>query len=330
VSPSDVSVVVTVKNEASAIHGLLDSLRSQTTPPSEVVVVDGGSTDGTVQRIESYRPRLPLQLLIREGSNISQGRNAAIRAAKGQIIASTDAGVRLVPKWLEELTLPLQEDASLDVVSGFFLPDPQTVFERAMGATVLPVEGDVDPQRFLPSSRSVAFRRDAWQEVGGYPEWLDFCEDLVFDFALRDAGRKFHFAPQAVAYFRPRGSLRPFGRQYYRYARGDGKADLWRKRHAIRYLTYLVGIPLVVTLGVVQHPMWWLLLLLGAAAYLWTPYRRLWPLIRDLSRLAKTKAVLWVPIIRVWGDVAKMVGYPVGLLWRMRHAGDIPRCQRGG
>jgi glycosyltransferase involved in cell wall biosynthesis len=329
VSHSDVSVIVTVKNEASAIHGLLDSLRSQTIPPSEVVIVDGGSTDGTVERIESYRPRLHLKLLLREGTNISRGRNEAVRAAKGEIIASTDAGVRLVADWLEELTRPLQEDASLDVVSGFFLPDPQTVFERAMGATVLPVEGDVDPQHFLPSSRSVAFRREAWEKVGGYPEWLDFCEDLVFDFALRDAGRKFHFAPQAVAYFRPRGSLRAFGQQYYQYARGDGKADLWRKRHAIRYLTYLSGIPLVLALGVILHPLAWTLLLVGAAAYLWTPYRRLWPLLRDLSLGDRVKAILSVPIIRLWGDVAKMVGYPVGVLWRIRHAGDIPRLQIG-
>jgi GT2 family glycosyltransferase len=228
--------------------------------------------------------------------------------------------VRLVPHWLEELTRPLQEDASLDVVSGLFLPDPQTVFETAMAATVLPVETEVDPQSFLPSSRSVAFRREAWQEVGGYPEWLDFCEDLVFDFALLDAGRKFTFAPQALVYFRPRGSLRAFSRQYYQYARGDGKANLWPRRHAIRYLTYLLGVPLVFALGVVQHPLWWSLLLVGAAAYLRTPYRRLRPLIRGLSLLDLLKGVLWVPVIRVWGDLAKMVGYPVGVVWRRRNS----------
>lgn len=325
-SPSDVSIIVTVKNEASSIGRLLDTLRSQTISPSEVVIVDGGSTDGTLERIASHRPRLPIRLLIREGANISQGRNEAIRAAKGEIIASTDAGVRLVPHWLEELTRPLQEDASLDVVSGFFLPDPQTVFETALGATVLPAEGDVDPQSFLPSSRSVAFRREAWQEVGGYPEWLDFCEDLVFDFALLEAGRKFTFAPQALVYFRPRGSLRDFSRQYYRYARGDGKADLWRRRHAIRYFTYLLVLPLVTIMGQVLHPLWWSLLLVGAAAYLWTPYRRLRPSIRDLSFLDKAEAILWVPIIRFWGDVAKMAGYPLGLIWRIRHKSKRTAC----
>jgi glycosyltransferase involved in cell wall biosynthesis len=319
VGSSDVSVIVTVKNEASTIDRLLDSLAQQTLLPSEVVIVDGGSTDGTVERIESNPQRLPIKILLRPATNISQGRNEAIRAASGAIIASTDAGVQLVPEWLEELTHPLREDPSVEVVSGFFLPDPQTVFERAMGATVLPVEAEIDPDRFLPSSRSVAFRKEAWEKVGGYPEWLDFCEDLVFDFALRGAGYRFLFAPEAVAYFRPRSSLTSFGRQYFQYARGDGKADLWRRRHAIRYATYLLAIPLLTVLGLVHHPLWWVPLVLGAAAYLWTPYRRLRPLVAGLSLPDKVEATLWVPIIRVWGDVAKMVGYPVGVWWRIRH-----------
>jgi glycosyltransferase involved in cell wall biosynthesis len=319
VSSSDVSVIVTVKNEASTIEGLLDSLGQQTVRPSEVVIVDGGSTDGTVERIENNPQRLPIKLLLRPGTNISQGRNEAIRAASGEIIASTDAGVRLVPQWLEELTRPFREDPSVGVVSGFFLADPQTVFERAMGAAVLPVEADIDPDRFLPSSRSVAFRKTAWEQVGGYPEWLDFCEDLIFDFALREAGCKFVFTPEAVAYFRPRPSLAAFGRQYFQYARGDGKADLWRKRHAIRYATYLIALPLFGILGLVHHPLWWVPLVLGAAAYLWTPYRRLRPWVAGLSLPDKAKAVLWVPIIRIWGDVAKMLGYPVGVWWRIRH-----------
>jgi glycosyltransferase involved in cell wall biosynthesis len=319
VSSSDVSVIVTVRNEASTIEGLLNSLAQQTLLASEVVIVDGGSTDDTVERIENYPQHLPITVLVREGTNISEGRNEAIGAAHGEIIASTDAGVRLVRHWLEELTEPLEKDPSIDVVSGFFLPDPQTVFERAMGATVLPVSDEIDRESFLPSSRSVAFRKKVWEQVGGYPEWLDFCEDLVFDFALRDAGCRFSFAPEAVAFFRPRSSLQAFGRQYFQYARGDGKADLWRKRHAIRYLTYLVGFPLLTVLGLVHHPLWWVPLVVGAAAYLWTPYKRLGPMLQDLSLPDKVKAILWVPIIRLWGDLAKMVGYPAGVWWRIRH-----------
>jgi len=314
-----VSVIATVKNEAQTVPRLLDSLAAQTRPPDEVIIVDGGSTDGTVEVLEEYAAEgiLPLRVLVRPGANISQGRNAAIAEARGEIIASTDAGVRLSPNWLEELIKPFEQERELHAVSGFFLPDPQTVFETAMGATVLPVLADVNPAKFLPSSRSVAFRKEAWERVGGYPEWLDYCEDLVFDFKLRELG-PFAFAPRAVAYFRPRTSLGAFFKQYYRYARGDGKADLWRIRHAIRYSTYLIAVPIIFLAGLWRTPLWWLLYLVGGAAMFWTPYKRLWPMIQGYSLADKLKAILWVPIIRVTGDIAKMMGYPVGVLWRLR------------
>ena len=315
-----VSVIATVKNEAQTVHRLLDSLAAQTRPPDEVVIVDGGSTDGTVEVLEEYAAggALPLKVLVRPGTNISQGRNAAIAETTGEIIASTDAGVRLSPNWLEELVKPFEKNRELYVVSGFFAPDPQSVFETALGATVLPVLADVKPDKFLPSSRSVAFRKEAWKRVGGYPEWLDYCEDLVFDFKLRELG-PFAFAPRALAYFRPRKSLGDFFQQYYRYARGDGKADLWRVRHAIRYATYLIALPAIFLLGLWRTPLWWLLFLAGGAIMFWTPYKRLWPMIKNYSLADKIKAILWAPIIRVMGDMAKMVGYPVGVLWRLRY-----------
>jgi glycosyltransferase involved in cell wall biosynthesis len=317
-----VSVIVTVKNEEESIRRLLDSLAAQTRPPDEVVVVDGGSSDGTVEILQSYSAagRLPLRFLVRPGANISAGRNAAIEAASGEIIASTDAGVRLSPRWLEELLRPFVQHSGEGLMgaSGFFLPDPQTVFEVAMGATVLPVVEDIDPQRFLPSSRSIAFRKEAWAAAGRYPEWLDYCEDLVFDFRLRDLYGPFPFVPEALVYFRPRSSLRAFFLQYYHYARGDGKADLWRKRHAIRYLTYLLVGPLLLALSVLHSPAWLLALLVGGGAMVWTPYRRLGPHIRHYRLGDRLRTILWVPVIRVAGDIAKMSGYPVGLVWRWR------------
>ncbi len=188
-----------------------------------------------------------------------------------------------------------------------------------MGATVLPTLADVDPARFLPSSRSVAFTRSAWQAAGGYPEWIDYCEDLIFDLRVRAACGPFGWAPGALAHFRPRGSLRGYFKQYYRYARGDGKADLWRKRHAIRYVTYLVGLPALLALGLARSPLWWLALGAGFAAYCRTPYRRLLPYLPRLSVRDRLCASLWVPVIRVTGDVAKMLGYPAGWAWRVRN-----------
>ena len=97
-----ISVITTVKNEGESIHRLLDSLAAQTRAPDEVVVCDGGSTDGTLDALRA-ETRLPLKVIVRPGANISQGRNAAIAEATGEVIACTDAGVVLAPEWLQEL-----------------------------------------------------------------------------------------------------------------------------------------------------------------------------------------------------------------------------------
>jgi glycosyltransferase involved in cell wall biosynthesis len=324
-----VSVIVTVKNESRSVTPLLESLCGQTRQPDEVVIVDGGSTDDTLQELQVWERRLPLRVLVEPGCNISRGRNIAISAAHGPIIASTDAGVRAEPSWLASLLSPFSTEGSAEippvVACGFFVPEARTAFEMAMGATVLPVLGDVKPERFLPSSRSVAFPKSAWEAIGGYPEWLDYCEDLILDLRLRARGYRFVFVPNAVVHFRPRGTWGAFFRQYYRYARGDGKADLWRKRHALRYLAYGFALPLMLYLAIAHSALWLVPLLLGAVAMFWTPYKRLLPALAALESRERLRAVVWVPLIRVTGDVAKMLGYPVGLYWRRRHRQEIPR-----
>ena len=265
-----ISVIATVYNEGENMQRLFDSLVAQTRQPDEIVICDGGSSDNTVDYARAYADdgRLPmLQVFAEPGANISRGRNLAIEAATNSIIAVTDAGVRLNKKWIEELVKPWEEadgkepDGESPIgVAGFFWPDVDGPFQTAMAATVLPLTDDIDPDKFLPSSRSVAFTKDAWQAAGGYPEWLDYCEDLLFDFAINaqkpSAPSAFAWAPNAIAYFQPRTSLHSFWRQYYLYARGDGKADLWRKRQLVRYVTYLFLLPPSGRICFVWRPLW--------------------------------------------------------------------------
>ena len=78
------ALIVTVLNEAATIDALLESIAAQTRPPDEVVVVDGGSTDGTWERLQRGRTRLPLHVLRAPGANIARGRNLAIEADDGR------------------------------------------------------------------------------------------------------------------------------------------------------------------------------------------------------------------------------------------------------
>ena len=318
-----VAVIVTVRNEEHTITALLESLIAQTCPPDEVVVVDGGSEDKTVQVLRAYQHRLPLKIRVCPGVNISQGRNIAIRETTAPIIASTDAGVRLSPHWLEHLTAAWRRGENPPAVAGFFSPDPRTPFELALAATTLPLPEEIDPARFLPSSRSVAFTRTTWEAVGGYPEWLRYSEDVVFDLRVRGRVGDFAWAPEAVVFFRPRSSVGAFFRQYRNYAFGDGQADLWRHRHLVRYLTYMVVLPLGVWLGVTVHPGFLFVLLVGGLAYCRRPWWRLWRLNGSWSWREKLLAALWVPLLRLVGDVAKMIGYPQGVWWRWQHRGNV-------
>ena len=318
-----ISLIATVLNEGESIRGLLDSIAAQTRSPDEIVIVDGGSSDDTAAIIRAYQGKLPLRLLVEEGSNISQGRNVAIKAARGDIIAVTDAGVRLEADWLERITQPLRQDARVNVVGGFFQADPKSGFEIALGAASLPLASEIDPASFLPSSRSIAFRKEAALAVGLYPEWLDYCEDLIFDLRLRRRYGPAAFEEGALVHFRPRASLRSFFRQYYHYARGDGKADLWRKRHLIRYLAYLLLLPAIVMAGAAIHPLLWLALPLAGLVYLRQPYRRLPTLMRRADGGSSGRwlyCLVAIPWLRMVGDIAKMLGYPAGWLWRLRQS----------
>ena len=327
---SDVSLVCTMLNEADAVADLMQTVAGQTMRPREVIIVDGGSRDGTQLHVEWWHGRLgcPLRLIERPGVTIAMGRNIGIAAARSSIVAITDAGVRLDPRWLETIIAPFADEA-ISVSAGFFVADPRTTFEVAMGATVLPLLDEIDPATFLPSSRSVAVRKSAWASVGGYPEWLDYCEDVVFDLALRETGQRVAFAPGAIARFRPRGTMRSFWHQYFRYARGDGKAGLWPKRHAIRYLTYggLLGLLLLGKRGAPAWP----LVIAAAGCHLRRPYIRLRPVFGGLSTMQRVQVIVLVPLIRAIGDVAKLCGYPVGVFSRLRQHGlgwtwrDAPR-----
>lgn len=302
-----VSLITTVKDAGDAIGPFLASLAAQSRPPDETIVVDGGSTDGTLGRL---REAEGLTVISEPGANIARGRNAAIAAATHDAIAVTDADCELEPEWLERLLAPLE--AGADVAMGFYRPITGSFLASCMAAVNLPGAGEIDPARFMPSSRSVAFLRPAIEAAGGYPEWLDIGEDMVVNHRWRELGLDLRFAPDAVVRWRLRSSLRDTWTQYFRYARGDAIAGMHAERHAMRFGVYGLALFAWGTQGVVRKAA----TLAGAGAYVATPMRRAHSNF-DAPAL-RAGAALAVPALMAFVDSAKMAGYLAGLR-RGRH-----------
>ena len=240
---SEVGLVVTTLNEQEGLPRWWDGLAQQTRQPDRIVIVDGGSTDGTLGMLSALAEMDPRVTVVScPGAGISAGRNRAIEElACHAIVAVTDLGTVADPDWLERLVQPLLAGES-EVASGFFRPGGTTSMERVIAACTTPTLGEVDADAFLPSSRSVAFLKSAWVSVGGYPEHLEVCEDLVFDLALRGQGARFRFVPGAQVVWTARPTLPSFFRQYRRYARGDARAGRWAVRQRVRYVSYGGGV----------------------------------------------------------------------------------------
>ena len=115
----NISICIIILNEEGTIAPLLDSLLNQSKKAKEIVIVDGGSTDKTVGIIRHYQKKYGGIKLLVEKSTRAKGRNLGVEIAKGDIIATTDAGCIADKNWLRNLTAPFAT-GRVDVSAGFY------------------------------------------------------------------------------------------------------------------------------------------------------------------------------------------------------------------
>ncbi|HVF08700.1 MAG TPA: glycosyltransferase [Actinomycetota bacterium] len=297
-----------MKDCVGAAPGFLASLAEQTRAPDEVVIVDGGSNDGTA---DAFGASGAATVLSEPGANISRGRNVALAAATHDVIAVTDADCELDPRWLEAIVAPIEAGAQVSM--GVTEPVVETTWDRCMAAVNLPLDASsVDVARFNPSHRSVAFRREAIDAVGGYPEWLPIGEDMWVDRRWRELGMDMRLAPDAAVRWRLRRGLAATWRQYFAYARGDAQAGMHPDRHAVRLAVY-AGLVAAFASGRTGPR---LLAAAGAVAYARTPVARGWA--RSRGPRDRAVATAAVPALLGFLDAAKIAGYAAGLADRVR------------
>jgi glycosyltransferase involved in cell wall biosynthesis/GT2 family glycosyltransferase len=319
-----VSVVITSLDDGPALGKLLDDLAAMLGPEDEVVVVDGGSRDDTVSRVQAWSARDGrVRLVEAPGTNIPAGRNAGVREARHDVVAFTDAGCIPAEGWLEALRAAMGGDPRPDLVTGTYRPVARSAFERAMAAACYPrieearrpgplvrAYGRVfglmfDPS--MPTGRSMAFTRAAWATAGGFPEDLDAGEDVVFGRRITSRGGRAVLAADAEVAWRQRGSPLDTARMYWRYGRGGGRSGnrLVVGRDLLRAGAYLAG-PVVLAAGGRTGRR---AVAAGALAYVSLPLLR-------ARRDGPPAAVALVPPALALKDLAKAAGCIRGLLDR--------------
>ena len=308
------AIVIPALDEADNIGALLDDCKRQERAAAEVIVVDAGSTDGTAEVVTERGRQWPaLKLLTVPGANPGSARNAGIRAATASLIATVDAGSRIGSGWLAALVDRLLERPESHAVVGISSPDPRSHFERAAGWFTVHAFKPADRpgpigRAFLPPGRNgYCFTKGAWEASGGYPDELPWGEDKTFLERLRELGLEVVVAPDAVVSWRPRTSLRALCRQYSNYGRGDAMARVDRQNELVPVALYATALVLAARAASGRRGAAFLLVA-GASTYLGA-------FTASAAReVAPARAILWVPVIRVAADLAKMQGFVAGTL----------------
>lgn len=231
-----VSVTATVLNEVEDIDALVSTLAGQTLQP-EVIIVDGGSSDGTWERLKSAESKYPNLVAIRDEScnlkasagPIARGRNVGIAAAHAEVVACADAGCIYDPEWLGRLTAPILNGSAEYALGGSCVdPEDQTIWDLA-AAPFFGMKQRADGTTKSCTARSMAFRKELWQRVGGFPETSFLGEDTSFDLRVRKFVAPV-YAERAQAIYRPRHTLKTALSMMARYGVADGVLGTRRSR----------------------------------------------------------------------------------------------------
>ncbi len=327
-----VSLVTTVLNDREGCAAFFSQMEAQNYLPDEIVIVDGGSKDGTWEFLQNYQPNKPYSLRVLQdvGCNVARGRNLAIAQAQHEIIVSTDIGCMWEPQWLEELARPLLKDKQLDAVMGSW----QVRWEDLKSDWAKIEYALLDGPKFIAtpkshaSSRAIAYRKSLWEKIGGYPEDLTLAgDDMLFALLLHQTTDRVACAPIPRCYWERPVSLKSFCKEARRNFRGGGEAGIWLK-YGLLVGARLLLEPLLLLIGLVwllfASPLWVGALFLSGFLFLeGLRVLRLFPAIQRLNAYGYPdgwlRIVLFEYLIKFWS----VVGYWEGFFAGIKH------CQEG-
>lgn len=295
----------------------MDALLTQSTKPNEIVVVDSNSTDKTRVILGYYQKKDRRVRVLTQSSSRAEARNLAVEIAKNDIILMTDAGCVPDKDWVKNITKPFK-NKNVDMVAGFYKMTAESDFQKATSVYLGTKPKDFDIH-FLPSTRSVAFRRRLWQKIGGFPEKLkDTAEDTIFNYKAVKSKARIARVKDAIVEWGMPGALEEFFKKIFKYAKGDAQTKLFwdpSKRltsHNIKAIfvlvRYLAGFALLVL--AFRYPLLWVLVVTLLFFYIFWAFRKVYSYERDL------KVAYWGVALQFTADFAVMSGFLRGIIGR--------------
>ena len=272
-----VSIVVPMLDERDRIELCLRGIEVQSYPLDrlEVLVVDGGSTDGSLELVAKLQRDRPwLRLVDNPKRKASAAFNRGIEASRGDVVILLSSHGEVGPDFVR-LSVQALEETGAAGVGGILRHEGDDPDGVAIGMAMTSPAGMASPFRYASSRRSVdtighpAYRRSALDQVGPFDESLERNSDYELNYRMRRAGHELLFDPEIVTLYRPRGSLVELARQFWWY--GRWKAHVVRRqprsmqpRHAVAPLAVasVVLAPLIARL-----PLGRVALLAGATGY---------------------------------------------------------------
>ena len=221
-SPQTASVIVPVRDGWPGLGDLLEALANQDHPPAEVLVVNDGSTDSSLESTKAWaadRPQVNVRVLTQGKEGPATARNFGAREAISDIIVFIDSDCIPKPDWLEKMLLPFEENERVVGVQGAY-KSSQTEWIARFSQ----IEIEERYHRMQQASTvdfigtyAAAYRRDVFLAEGCFDTRFGMAsgEDADFSFRLSDRGLSMVFQPEAVVYHKHPSTLAGYLRQKY-------------------------------------------------------------------------------------------------------------------
>ncbi len=239
-----VTIAIPCFNEARFIGPCLRGVFGQDYPREllEILVADGGSTDGTLGELAGLAAEDPRLVLIDNPARLqASGMNAILRRARGDVILRMDVHCEYAGDYVAKCVQVLERTGA-DNAGGAQRASATSPFQRALCAALespLGVGGasyrSARKEGFVDTVFLGAFRRRVFEEAGLYDPGAVTNEDAELNQRLRAAGGRIYLSREIVVSYHPRASFRAMALQYFRYGRGRARTVLKHgARHSVR------------------------------------------------------------------------------------------------